>query len=140
MGVAASVFQAFQGAVIAFLIFSRPLFGLPYSESLFLLLYVALNTPASVDGCTLPVLSCPCREPPSWLWCDKLILPLGSLFSIPFCYLCVVHQQNATVMSSSLTFVGLSNILYSEAQEPLFWGQPVQRTHGAGVAATLVGS
>ena len=63
---------------------SRPFFGLPYTESLFLLLYVALNTPASVDDCTLPVLSCPCREPPSWLCCDKLILPLGSLFSIPF--------------------------------------------------------
>ena len=36
--------------------------------------------------------------------------------------------------------VGLSNILDSKGREDISGSSPVKRTHGAGVAATLVGS
>ena len=39
-----------------------------------------------------------------------------------------------------LPIVGLSNILDSKGREDISGSSPVKRTHGAGVAATLVGS
>ena len=47
---------------------------------------------------------------------------------------------NLNVDVSSLAIVGLSNMLDSKGREDIFGSSPVKRTHGAGVAATLVGS
>ena len=52
----------------------------------------------------------------------------------------LIFSTEARIPLFPMPHVGLSNILDSKGREDISGSSPVKRTHGAGVAATLVGS
>ena len=65
----------------------------------------------------------------------------GDKSDVFFCPFTVQHILYLCNFPAQITLlVGLSNILDSKGREDISGSSPVKRTHGAGVAATLVGS
>ena len=65
----------------------------------------------------------------------------GDKSDVFFCPFTVQHILYLCNFPAQITLlVGLSNILDSKGREDISGGSPVKRTHGTGVAPTLVGS
>ena len=64
----------------------------------------------------------------------------GAIYALIAVGITVIFGVMRLINFASGAYVGLSNILDREGRKELSGSSPAERTHGAGVASTLVGS